>query len=106
MSRADSPPLAVTVRGDRVLVDVQVVPRASKSRIVGAHGGRLKVTLAAPPVEGAANEELVALLAKSLRIPKRDVEIVRGETGRRKTVALRGVTRDSLVRALQHGDQV
>jgi uncharacterized protein (TIGR00251 family) len=74
------------------LVDVLVVPRASKCANAGVHGGRLKVTLDAPPVDGQANETLIAFLAKSLGRPKRDVTIVRGEKGRKKTLALRGVS--------------
>ena len=77
---------------DGVIVDVVVVPRASKCAIVGVHGGRLKVTLDAPPVDGQANDALIAFLAKQLGRSKRDVTIVRGEKGRKKTLALRGVS--------------
>lgn len=91
--------LKVTAQGERVLLEVHVVPRASKTAIAGVHDGRLKVSLAAPPVEGAANAELVAFVAKALGRPRRDVELVRGETGRRKTLAIQGVTIDQ-VRAL------
>ena len=87
------------VDGERVLVEVHVVPRASKTAIAGLHGGRIKVSLAAPPVDGAANDELVAFFAKALGRPKRDVELIRGETSRQKTLAIRGVTADA-VRAL------
>jgi hypothetical protein len=83
---------AIRAQGDRVLVDVHVVPRASKTAIVGTHDGRLKVSLAAPPVDGAANEALVAFFAEALGRPKRDVELTRGETSRKKTLAIRGVT--------------
>jgi hypothetical protein len=91
--------LKLTTRGNRVLVEVHVVPRASKTAIAGVHDGRLKVSLAAPPVDGAANAELVAFLAKALGRPKRDVELVSGETSRRKTVAIASVT-EAEVRAL------
>lgn len=87
------------VEGERVVVDVHVVPRAAKTAVAGVHGGRVKVSLAAPPVDGAANAELVAFFAKALGRPKRDVELIRGEKGRRKTLAIRGVTPDQ-VRAL------
>jgi uncharacterized protein (TIGR00251 family) len=83
---------AVSEREGRVLVDVHVVPRASRSAITGLHGGRIRVTLAAPPVDDAANDELVALFARALARPRRDVEIVRGRSGRRKTLAIRGVS--------------
>lgn len=90
------------VEGERVVVEVHVVPRAAKTALAGTHGGRIKVTLAAPPVEGAANAELVAFFAKALGRPKRDVELIRGEKGRRKTLAIRGVTAEQ-VRALVAG---
>lgn len=92
-------PLKLVTRGERVIVEVHVVPRASRTAIAGVHDGRLRVSLAAPPVEGAANAELVAFLAKALGRPKRDVELVRGETSRRKTLAIANVTADE-VRAL------
>lgn len=75
-----------------VTLEVVVQPRASRSRVVGEHGGRLKVQLAAPPVDGEANAALVDLLASVLGARKADVEIVRGETGRRKTVWVAGVS--------------
>jgi uncharacterized protein (TIGR00251 family) len=91
-------------QGNRVLVEVHVVPRASKTALVGVHDGRLKVSLAAPPVDGAANAALVAFFAKALARPKRDVELVRGETGRRKTLAIRGVTVEALLALLDAAD--
>ena len=75
-----------------VILDVLVVPRAPSCAVAGVHDGRLKVTLDAPPVDGKANEALIAFFAKALGRPKRDVSIVRGEKGRQKTIALRGVT--------------
>jgi uncharacterized protein len=71
---------------------VLVAPRASKCAIAGVHDGRIKVLLDAPPVDGKANEALVAFFAKALGRPKRDVSIVRGEKGRQKTIALSGVS--------------
>lgn len=59
---------------------------------MGLHDGCLKVALAAPPVDGAANRALTELLAKLLARPRRDVSIVRGESSRKKTVAVLGVT--------------
>ena len=74
-----------------VLLEVLVQPRASRTRAVGEHGGRLKIQLAAPPVDGEANRALVAFLAEALGVRKGDVSIERGETGRRKTVRVAGV---------------
>jgi uncharacterized protein len=78
------------VRG-AVEINVAVVPRASRSRVVGTLGDRIKVQLAAPPVDGAANVELVALLADLIGVPARSIAIVRGETHKRKTVRISGI---------------
>jgi len=94
----------VSEREGRVFVEVHVVPRASRSAIAGLHGGRVRVTLAAPPVDGAANEELVALFARELGRPKRDVEITRGVSGRRKTLAIRGVSAAQVAALLAVGE--
>jgi len=71
---------------------VRVVPRASKSSVAGAHDGALRVRVAAPPVEGAANEELMRLLARELGVPARAVEIESGQTSKLKRVSVRGAS--------------
>ena len=76
--------------------EVRVAPRASRNAIVGVHEGALKVSLTAPPVEGAANEALRKLLAKALGVPKSNIEIIRGERGRNKVLRIRGVGREAL----------
>nr|WP_276082598.1 DUF167 domain-containing protein [Nannocystis poenicansa] len=73
-------------------LDVLVAPRAARSQLVGLHDGRLKVQLAAPPVDGAANEALRELLADRLEVPASALEIARGATGRRKTVRVAGLS--------------
>jgi len=88
--------LRISERDGQLLVDVHVVPRASRSAVVGVHDGCLKVTLDAPPVDGVANDALVALMAKLLGRPRRDVVLVRGQTSRRKTLAIAGVRADAI----------
>lgn len=73
-----------------VTFEVRVIPRASRNRIVGSQEGALKVALTAPPVEGAANQALRKLLAKTFGVSKSSVEIVRGERGRVKLIRIRG----------------
>ena len=80
-------------RGDGVLLQFSVMPNAKRTEVDGLHDGALRVRLAAPPIDGRANEALVAWLAKSLGVPKRDVEVLRGESSRRKQVAI-AVSRD------------
>jgi uncharacterized protein (TIGR00251 family) len=77
---------------------VRVVPRASKSAAAGEHGGALKVRVAAPPVEGAANEELARFLAKAFGVAAREVEIVSGRASKSKVVRVRGARAADLLR--------
>lgn len=85
---------------DTIELDVQVVPRASRSRVVGLQAERVKVQLAAPPVDGAANEELEIVLARALEVPRRDVALVRGATSKKKTVRIAGLTAAEVRRRL------
>jgi uncharacterized protein (TIGR00251 family) len=71
---------------------VQAVPRSSRSQIVGEHDGALRVKITAPPLDGAANEALVRLLAKAFDLPTADVEIVSGRSSKRKHVSISGGT--------------
>jgi uncharacterized protein len=76
---------------DRGLIfAVRIVPRASRSEIVGEHDGALRIRIAAPPVDGAANRELVRTLAKIFKLPQNAVEIVSGTNSKSKTVRVRG----------------
>jgi uncharacterized protein len=70
---------------------VLVQPRASRTRVVGEHDGRLKLQLAAPPVEGEANAALLEFLARRLGLPRRQVTLVAGDTSRRKQVRIAGL---------------
>lgn len=89
-----------TSKDDTVTFAVRVQPRASRSEIAGEIDGALKIRLAAPPVDGAANEELIRFLAGLFRIPRRQVEIVTGAAARQKLVRLRGVTTEDCARLL------
>lgn len=77
---------------ETVRVRVHVQPRASRSEIAGLHGDAIKVRLMAPPVENAANEELVALLARALDLPRSAIRIIAGARGRSKLVEVVGAT--------------
>jgi uncharacterized protein len=82
--------------GDGIVFKVHVVPRASRSEVVGEHNGALRIRLAAAPVDGAANEELVRLLARELRVPRSAVEITGGQSARLKTVHVAGLKSSAL----------
>ncbi|WP_374077376.1 DUF167 domain-containing protein [Bdellovibrio bacteriovorus] len=68
-----------------------IQPKSSKNEVVGPHNGELKIKITAPPIDGRANEGLIEFLSDYFDIPKRNVVLVKGETGRHKTVDLLGV---------------
>ena len=79
-------------RDGSVTFEVRVTPRSSKSEIVGELDGTLKIKLKAPPVDGAANDELVRLIAKELDMPQSSIEIVSGHSSKKKRVCVNGVS--------------
>lgn len=85
-----------------LILEVVVAPRARRSKFVGFHGGYPKISLAAPPIEGRANEELVSFLKELLGIPGRDIELVRGEASKRKAVLLRGISTEKVLQVLEN----
>ena len=86
-----------------VLVHVRVIPRARRTELSGRRGDAIVVRLAAPPVDGAANDALIAFLSGRLGIPRRQIALARGATGRDKTVAIDGLSPDEIARRL--GDE-
>ncbi len=72
-------------------LSLHIQPRAGRTEVVGPHGDALKIRLAAPPVDGEANEELIRFLAKTLGVAKSAVSIESGGTGRKKRVRVMGV---------------
>jgi uncharacterized protein (TIGR00251 family) len=87
-------------RNESVRVRIRVQPRASRTEIVGEHDGALKVRVAAPPVDGAANEELVRFIAKRMGVAQSRVRVTTGETGRSKVIEIDGVDVHSVRTAL------
>lgn len=80
---------------DGVILSVRVIPRASASRIDGVRAGALLVRLRAAPVDGAANDALVDVLAEAFGVPRRHVTIVSGERSREKRVHVRSIDVDA-----------
>ncbi|HSN70352.1 MAG TPA: DUF167 family protein [Steroidobacteraceae bacterium] len=72
--------------GADILLEVSVQPRATRTGFAGVHGGRLRIRLAAPPLDGRANAALIDFLAAAFGVPKARVILVRGEKSRLKTV--------------------
>jgi uncharacterized protein (TIGR00251 family) len=87
-------------KNDCLYFNVKVVPRASKSEIAGELGGALKVRIAAPPVDGAANAELIKLLSKTFDVSKAQVEIVVGETSKNKQIKISNLNAQKFLQIL------
>jgi uncharacterized protein (TIGR00251 family) len=82
----------ITRVGSDVVLDVRVIPRAARSQLAGTRDNALLIRLNAPPVDDAANEELIRLLAAALAISRRNIQIVAGHRSRTKRVRITGVT--------------
>lgn len=95
-----APPFLRT-HADGVSLQIKVVPRASRNEIGEVLGDRLKIKIAAPPVDSAANEELVAFLAKQLGVSRSAVQIAHGQTSRNKTVLIQGLDAATVARGLK-----
>lgn len=87
----------------RVQLAVKVVPRAAHTELAGVEGTELKIRVAAPPVDSAANEALVRFLADALGCPRGSVRLVRGATSRHKVVAIDGLSSDRVRESLGLG---
>jgi uncharacterized protein len=87
-----------SVHEGEVVFKVQVVPRSSRSEVVGEHNGSLRIKIAAPPVDGAANEELIRVLAKTFNVSRSAVRIVSGQTGKVKQISIKGRTNELVER--------
>lgn len=81
-------------------VSIRAKPRASRSRIVRTDGTSIEASLAAPPVDGAANAALIELLADALELPRRTLSLVLGETSKNKVVEVTGLSREEVVARL------
>lgn len=88
--------IAYSEKHGSITFQVYVVPRASRSEIVGEYNGALRVRLAAAPVDGAANEELIAVLAKALHVSRSAVAITGGQTSKLKRVTVVECTPETL----------
>lgn len=84
-----------------VRISVYVQPRASKTAIAGMHDGAIKIRLAAPPVDGAANTALIEFIAERVGVARSRVRLVSGASARRKIVEIEGVDAATVAAALQ-----
>lgn len=89
--------ISVTEKSGGVVFTVRVIPRASRSEVVGEIEGAVKVKLTSPPIDGAANAELIKLFAKRFGVSRSAVEILSGETSKTKQIRIDGVTAEEVL---------
>ncbi len=85
------PETAIRPDGSDTLIACHVQPGASRSAVIGDYDGRVKIAIQSPPVDGRANAALLDFLRRKLDVPKSRVELVRGQTDRRKVVRIVGM---------------
>lgn len=88
-------------KGDALIFTAKIVPRASKTEITGEMEGALKIRIASPPVDGAANAELVKFLSKVFSVSKGSIEIISGETSKTKQIKIANLTSEKFTAILQ-----
>ena len=95
----------IRATSDGVRIQVRVQPRASRTEVMGLHGEAIKIRLAAPPVDGAANRALIQLVASTLHVPRSAVTVKAGHAARRKVVDVVGTSVEQAARefALEEG---
>jgi uncharacterized protein (TIGR00251 family) len=91
---------------DGAILTIHIQPKASATECVGIHGDAIKIRVAAPPVHGAANDELIRFLARQLSIPSSSVRIHSGASGRHKRVLVKGATAQFVLARLSLGPQI
>jgi len=95
-------PSFLKIHGDVVRLNARLQPRASKDGIGDVVGDALKIKVTAPPVDFAANEALIRLLAGVLKCPKSDIHLVRGRTSRMKTLEIRGLSAEIIAERFEN----
>jgi len=93
-------PPFISEQADTVLLSVKLQPRASANEIGQRLGSELRIKVTAPPVDAAANQALIELLAQKLDCPRRRIELIRGHTSRHKTIKLHGFAATAVLAAL------
>ena len=89
------------VQKEQIRITVHVQPNATQNKVAGFRDGVLQVKITAPPIKGKANQELVKFLSSLLGVSKNSLSIEKGMTGKKKTVAVRGLGQDQVLRLLE-----
>ncbi|WP_054695713.1 DUF167 domain-containing protein [Syntrophomonas palmitatica] len=94
--------LRITETGNTLKIEVKVQPRASRNQVVGEHDGALKIKLAAPPVEGEANRALLDFLADVLKLPKKNITLLKGDSSRHKLLEIYGMDKNTFLNIISN----
>ena len=85
------------ITGNDIKVKVKMVPGSSKNKIIGAYNNALKISIAAPPVEGKANKKCIAYLAKYFDVAKSKIEIISGQSGKNKLIKIYDISQEEFL---------
>lgn len=85
------------ITGNDIKIKVKIVPGSSKNKIIGAYNNTLKISIAAPPVEGKANKKCIAYLAKYFDVAKSKIEIISGQTGKNKLIKIYDISQEEFL---------
>ena len=96
---SNSPPSFIKKHPQGWVIQVVAAPRAKRSSFVGLHGGAPRISVAAPPTDGKANQELVRFLAEFLDVAKQSIQLLRGDSSKHKNLLISGVTLEALCKA-------
>jgi len=88
--------LNIQQKKNGVTIECYVTPRSSRNQIKGVREGAVSISLHSPPFDGKANEALIGFIADTLSVPKSNVSILKGETGRRKILFVQGMSKDQV----------
>lgn len=94
-------PVWLSEKDQEIILRLHAQPGAKRTSVVGLYGDRLKIAVATPPVDGKANQAIIAFLAKTLGLSKSKLTLISGETSREKRIRIQGITADECVTKLQ-----
>lgn len=94
-------PVWLSEKDQEIILRLHAQPGAKRTSVVGLYGDKLKIAVATPPVDGKANQAIIAFLAKTLGLSKSKLTLISGETSREKRIRIQGITADECVIKLQ-----
>ena len=96
--------LNIREKKDSITIECRISPKSRKDSINNIHNGALSIALKAPPIENKANISLIKFLAKQLKIPKKNISLIKGSTSKNKVIEIQGISKDELESFLSNFD--